>query len=119
MKPGERKKVPTGIKSYFDRKEVLLLIVRSSMGFKYNIRLCNQVGVIDSDYYNNKDNEGHIWLMTQNDLAEKMNVTDKAVSKWERNLSCPDVNSIPKLAKILGISVEELLNAQKNKTIAK
>lgn len=50
--------------------------------------------------------------MTQNDLAEKMNVTDKAVSKWERNLSCPDANSIPKLAEILGISVEELLNAQ-------
>ena len=50
--------------------------------------------------------------MTQNDLAEKMNVTDKAVSKWERNLSCPDVNSIPKLAETLGVSVEELLNAQ-------
>lgn len=50
--------------------------------------------------------------MTQNDLAEKMNVTDKAVSKWERNLSCPDVNSIPKLAEVLGVSVEELLNAQ-------
>ena len=50
--------------------------------------------------------------MTQNDLAEKMNVTDKAVSTWERNLSCPDVNSIPKLAEILGVSVEELLNAQ-------
>ena len=50
--------------------------------------------------------------MTQNDLAEKMNVTDKAVSKWERNLSCPDVNSISKLAEILGVSVEELLNAQ-------
>ena len=50
--------------------------------------------------------------MTQNDLAQKMNVTDKAVSKWERNLSCPDVNSIPKLAEILGTIVEELLNAQ-------
>ena len=50
--------------------------------------------------------------MTQIDLAEKMNVTDKAVSKWERNLSCPDVNSIPTLAAILGVSVEELLNAQ-------
>ena len=63
IKPGERKKVPTGIKSYFDKEEVLLLVVRSSMGFKYNIRLCNQVGVIDADYYNNKDNEGHIWLV--------------------------------------------------------
>lgn len=53
--------------------------------------------------------------MTQSELAEKMNVTDKAVSKWERNLSCPDVNSIPKLAEVLGITVEELLNAQTKK----
>lgn len=67
IKPGERKKVPTGIKSYFNNDEVLLLVIRSSMGFKYNIRLCNQVGIIDSDYYNNKDNEGHIWLMIQNE----------------------------------------------------
>ena len=73
IKPGERKKVPTGIKSYFDREEVLLLVVRSSMGFKYNIRLCNQVGVIDADYYNNKDNEGHIWLMIQNEGEEEYN----------------------------------------------
>ena len=73
IKPGERKKVPTGIKSYFDKEEVLLLVVRSSMGFKYNIRLCNQVGVIDADYYNNKDNEGHIWLMIQNEGDEEYN----------------------------------------------
>ena len=33
--------------------------------------------------------------MTQLELAEKMGVTDKAVSKWERDLSCPDINSIP------------------------
>ena len=32
--------------------------------------------------------------MTQNDLTEKMNITDKAVSKWERNLSWLDINSI-------------------------
>ena len=51
--------------------------------------------------------------MTQNELAEKMNVTDKAVSKWERDLSCPDVNTISKLANILDVSVEELLKAKK------
>lgn len=73
IKPGERKKVPTGIKSYFDKEEVLLVVVRSIMGFKYNIRLCNQVGVIDADYYNNKDNEGHIWLMIQNEGNEEYN----------------------------------------------
>mgnify|MGYP005794153065 FL=1 len=51
--------------------------------------------------------------MTQSELAEKMHVTDKAVSKWERDLSCPDVNTIAKLADILEVSVEELLNAKK------
>lgn len=51
--------------------------------------------------------------MTQKDLADKMNVTDKAVSKWERNLSCPDINSLPTLAEALGVSVEELLNTAK------
>lgn len=49
--------------------------------------------------------------MTQKDLADKMNVTDKAVSKWERNLSCPDVNTIPHLAQVLGVSVEELMTS--------
>lgn len=50
--------------------------------------------------------------MTQNELALKMNVTDKAVSKWERNISCPDINSLPKLAEVLDTSVEELLKAE-------
>lgn len=65
--PGEIKKLPTGIKSYFEEDEVLLFIVRSGMGFKYNIRLCNQVAVIDADYYNNKNNEGHMWIKIQNE----------------------------------------------------
>ncbi len=47
--------------------------------------------------------------MTQLDLAEKMGVTDKAVSKWERDLSYPDINSIPKLAEIFGISLDDLM----------
>ena len=51
--------------------------------------------------------------MTQLELAEKMGVTDKAVSKWERDLSCPDINSIPTLAEILGVSVEELMQIKK------
>ena len=51
--------------------------------------------------------------MTQLELAERMGVTDKAVSKWERDLSCPDINSIPNLAEILGVSVEELMQVKK------
>ena len=49
--------------------------------------------------------------MTQLELAREMGVTDKAVSKWERNLSCPDVGSIPHLAEVLQISVEELVQS--------
>ena len=51
--------------------------------------------------------------MTQLELAEKMGVTDKAVSKWERDLSCPDINSLPNLAEILGVSVDELMQIKK------
>jgi len=36
------------------------------MGFKWNVRMCNQVGIIDSDFYNNSDNEGHMWFALQN-----------------------------------------------------
>ncbi len=48
--------------------------------------------------------------MTQRELAEKMCVTDKAVSKWERGLSYPDVTTISMLAEALGVSTNELLN---------
>ena len=50
--------------------------------------------------------------MTQLELAEKMGVTDKAVSKWERDLSFPDVNSIPKLADIFNVTVDELMQVK-------
>ena len=52
--------------------------------------------------------------MTQLELADKMGVTDKAVSKWERDLSYPDINSISKLADILGVSVDELMQNKTN-----
>lgn len=50
--------------------------------------------------------------MTQAELAERMQVTDKAVSKWERDLSCPDIQSLPKLAEVLQVSAEELLQGE-------
>ena len=67
IKPGEIVKIPAGIKSYMGEDEVLFIIIRSSLGFKYNARLCNQVGVIDKDYYNNESNEGHIWITLKNE----------------------------------------------------
>ena len=52
--------------------------------------------------------------MTQKDLAAKLNITDKAVSKWERGLSCPDISLLPSLADILGVTTGELLNGKKS-----
>ncbi len=51
--------------------------------------------------------------LTQKDLAEKLGVTDKAVSKWERGLNCPDISLLSKLSYILGVTTSELLNGEK------
>ena len=51
--------------------------------------------------------------MTQLELAQQLGVTDKAVSKWERDLACPDIHSLPALAQVLQVRVEELIPDQK------
>ena len=51
--------------------------------------------------------------LTQLELAQKINVTDKAVSKWERGVSFPDIKIIEALAKALGVSVSELMNGER------
>lgn len=51
--------------------------------------------------------------LTQMQLAEKLNITNRAVSKWETGKSCPDVSIMMKLCDILGITVNELLSAER------
>ena len=46
---------------------------------------------------------------TQDQLAERLGVTAQAISKWENDLSCPDITMLPKLAQIFGITTDELL----------
>lgn len=72
-------KIPTGIKVIMETDEVLMIYPRSSIGFKTNIRLSNTTGIIDSDYYNNPDNEGHMWIKFYNptDIDYKINIGDK------------------------------------------
>jgi len=67
LKPNEIIKIPTGIKVIMNEDEFLGIYVRSSLGFKYNMRMCNQVGIIDYDYYNNIDNEGHMFVRLKNE----------------------------------------------------
>ena len=48
--------------------------------------------------------------LTQEQLAEKMGITAQAVSKWENGLTCPDLDSVARLADFLGVSVEQLIH---------
>ncbi len=70
--PCERVTIPTGIKAFMNEDEFLGIYIRSSLGFKYNTRMCNQVGIIDADYYNNIDNGGHILVCLQNESDKKV-----------------------------------------------
>lgn len=50
--------------------------------------------------------------MTQKELADKLGITDRAVSRWERGIGCPDISLLESLADILGVSVLELLKGE-------
>ena len=54
--------------------------------------------------------------MTQEELAPKLDVSSQAVSKWENDQSCPDISLLPKLAKLLGVTVDVLLSGEEEKT---
>ena len=58
--------IPTGLKAYMQSDEVLLIVPRSSGPKKQGISFPHNVGVVDSDYYNNTDNEGHIFVQCIN-----------------------------------------------------
>lgn len=67
LAPNEEIKFPTGIKIYMLEDEDFTIMPRSGLGFKYYCRLANTLGLIDSDYFNNVDNEGHCWVKLRNE----------------------------------------------------
>ncbi len=79
LHPKEVHLFQTGVKARMNEDEVLLLVVRSSIGIKKGLSLANQVGVIDSDYYGNEKNDGHILIALRNE-SEK----DVTINKEER-----------------------------------
>ena len=62
IKAGQVGVVATGLKAYMQDDEYLGIHIRSSLAFKKHLNLVNSQGVIDADYYNNEDNEGHIMV---------------------------------------------------------
>ncbi|QIL46117.1 dUTP diphosphatase [Vagococcus coleopterorum] len=71
--------VPTEIKAYMGEDEFLQLCNRSSNPLKNYLLMANGVGIIDSDYYNNENNEGHIMFQLLN-----FGLKDKTIVKGER-----------------------------------
>ena len=67
-------KLPTGFKAYMLEDESLELYPRSSMGFKYYIRIANTIGLGDSDYYNCESNEGHYFIKLRNEGSKTWEV---------------------------------------------
>lgn len=55
--------------------------------------------------------------LTQEELAQRMGVSAQAVSKWENNLSCPDISILPELAEVFDISLDELLGRENTQTV--
>ena len=64
--PHSIKLIPTGIKAQIDNGYYLQLALRSSTPKKKGLMLANSIGIIDADYYNNPDNEGHIMFQVYN-----------------------------------------------------
>lgn len=77
LSPGTTTLVPTGLKAYMLDDEVLKIYIRSSVGVKKGLRLANGAGIIDADYYNNVDNEGHIFVAIWNPWENKKITLDK------------------------------------------
>lgn len=71
--------VPTGLKAFMKRDEYLGIHIRSGLSFKKGVSLINDEGIIDSDYYDNPDNEGHIMIGIINHTTE-----DVFIKKGER-----------------------------------
>lgn len=74
LEPGEAAMIPTGLKAYMQGDEVLYIHIRSSLAVKRNLVLTNSVGVVDADYYNNPDNEGHIYIALINRGTESVDI---------------------------------------------
>lgn len=68
--PGMSVNLETGVKACMEDDEVMLLFIRSSLGIKKGITLSNSCAVIDADYYNNPDNDGHFILNVINTSNE-------------------------------------------------
>lgn len=74
LAPSESIIIPTGIKAYMNKDNELLIFPRSSLGFKFEMKIANTLAKIDSDYVDNEKNEGHILIKITNGDEKEMGI---------------------------------------------
>lgn len=74
LEPGQEIKVPTGLKCFIENGWALFAFPKSGLGFKYYTRLANTIGIIDEDYYNNDNNEGHMFVKVRNEGDKPLSI---------------------------------------------
>lgn len=101
--PNKSVKIRTGVKAFMPMSEVLMIYPRSSMGIKKGLGLANGVAIIDSDYYGNPSNDGHIILCIRNygDTNQVIDIGDKiAQGIFTKFETC---NDMPESTRVGGI----------------
>ena len=70
IKANDKAGIKTYICAYMQEDEYLSIYIRSSMAIKRGLELVNQTGIVDSDYYHNPNNNGHIIIWVRNETSE-------------------------------------------------
>ena len=84
----------TDIKAYMCPSEMLMLVVRSSAGMKNDLIMANTLGIIDSDFYNNPDNEGNIKIVLRNLRPEMRLLGYKDIVIHDETVSVPLIEDL-------------------------
>lgn len=74
LRPHELVTIATGVKAYMPEDEYLAIFIRSSMGIKNHISLANAQAIIDSDYYDSPNSDGHIFLTLINNAEQNFHL---------------------------------------------
>ena len=92
--PQEKAEFVTDVKAYMCQGEMLMLVVRSSTGMTNDLMMANTLGIIDSDFYNNPDNEGNIKIVLRNLRPEMRLLGYKSIVIHEDVVSVPQIEDL-------------------------
>ncbi len=75
LKPKEKRVIWTDVKAFMQNNDFLAIFIRSSLGIKHDLSICNGTGIIDSDYYSNESNDGNIGICLKNNGKDLVKIS--------------------------------------------